>query len=141
LWDVLLAHWRQHPVLGTGYRTIELLSGVGGFSAHDIFIWVLTELGLVGIFFFAGFLVMVAVVGRLSIFLAGALSVLVIELTESTLYGWGGPAALTFWLVLLAYPALARFKTRGGSPKSLRREQPASARRQRFSRANETRSQ
>jgi O-antigen ligase len=119
LWDVLLAHWRDRPIFGTGYRTIEVLSGMGGYSAHDIFLWMLTELGLVGLVMFLGFLVTMAITGKLNVFLGSALCVLVVELTESTLFGWGGPAALTFWLVLLAYPAFARSVAVEDQPQAL----------------------
>jgi len=53
-------------------------------------------------------LVAIAMRGKLSGFVGVAVCVMVAELTESTLYGWGGPAAITFWLVLLAYPAYRR---------------------------------
>jgi len=108
LWGVILEHWASSPIIGTGYRTIEILPGTGGFSSHNIFVWLLTELGIVGLALFATVLVAIAVRGKLSGFVGVAVCVMVAELTESTLYGWGGPAAITFWLVLLAYPAYRR---------------------------------
>ena len=116
IYGELLDRWGLNPLLGTGYRTTEELSAVGsqtGLAGHNIYLSVLAETGLIGA---VVFLLLLAFIFRAGTgqaatrAIAGAaVAVAVVELTESSIYGWGGPTALMAWLVLLGYSASARF--------------------------------
>ena len=105
LWVRVLHLWADHPAFGIGYRTLELTPGTVGFAAHNVFLEILVESGLLGLAFLLMMLVGLMWWGGRSPLLGVVVTVLAIELTESTLFGWGGPTALTFWLVLMAHGA------------------------------------
>ncbi|MDQ0374231.1 O-antigen ligase family protein [Cellulomonas humilata] len=100
LWRTLLELWAQHPVVGIGYRTTEL---VAGMSAHNILLATLVETGVIGLLALLAVMVGALWSGRRSPLLGAVVCVLVAEQSESTLFGWAGPTALTAWLVLIAH--------------------------------------
>lgn len=110
IYGEVLSRWSHMPWFGTGYRTTELLTG--GFSGHNVYLSVLAETGILGAAVFAALLFFILRAGPRSgrqKWLVGAVvTVLTIELTESTLFGWGGPNAMLAWLTLLAFAALGR---------------------------------
>ena len=73
----------------------------------------LTETGLLGALLFACLMIAVLVASRgrkaSRPLLVVAVTVAAVELTESSMYGWGGPTALTEWLMVLAFAASGRF--------------------------------
>jgi len=105
LWTRLLDLWANHPVLGIGYRTLQLTPEAAGLAAHNVFLGLLVETGLLGLAFMLTALAGFMWSGRRSPLLGVVVTVLVIEQTESTMFGWAGPTALTFWLVLAAHSA------------------------------------
>lgn len=109
IYEAMLRNWAHSPILGTGFRTTELIPGNNGLAGHDIFLSVLSETGVVGILAFLLTLVAVVVCGRRNTLAGAAATVVGIELTESSIYGWGGPTATLAWLVLIGYAALGRF--------------------------------
>jgi O-antigen ligase len=73
-------------------------------QAHNVYLSVLVELGAVGFLVFGCLLLSILVAGRWSHpLLAAAACALVLELTESAMFGFGGPSALLTWLVLLGF--------------------------------------
>lgn len=102
----LIQQFSTSPVIGTGYRTSELTSGVAG---HNVYLSVLAETGMIGAMIFAALMLAVIVAsraGRAHRPLVGAVvTVAVMELTESSIFGFGGPTALTAWLVVFAFAA------------------------------------
>jgi O-antigen ligase len=106
VWKALGSAARERPVLGWGFGTTQLLPGTQGLSAHNILLLVAVELGLAGLLAFGALLVtaMRQARWRLAPGLTGAaLAVLLVEMTESSLLGAGGPTATFFWLVVLAW--------------------------------------
>lgn len=103
----LLDRYQLSPWLGTGYRTSELADG--GLAGHNAYLSVLTETGIVGAAVFAAFIICVLVASRNGHahrpLLGVAVTVAVMELTESSVFGFGGPTALTAWLCVLAFAA------------------------------------
>lgn len=108
IYAAMIRNWLTSPVLGTGFRTTSLLPGTAGLAGHNIFLSVLTETGIVGFIAFLSILIMIFVQGRGGALAGAAVTVLGIEMTESSIYGWGGPTALTSWLVMLSYAAVYR---------------------------------
>lgn len=109
IWQRLLGVWAEHPLVGIGYRTVEVLPGSGGQTAHNVYLSVLVETGIVGALLFVALLVVVAITGfrrsrpeHRALFGVTA-TVLVIELTQASLFGFGGPTALLCWLAILAF--------------------------------------
>ncbi|MET1155135.1 O-antigen ligase family protein [Arthrobacter sp.] len=110
----MLSLFSHSPFTGTGYRSTEALSpGASGLTGHNIYLTILTETGLFGALFFAGLSIAVLAasgagkVGRP--LLVVVVTIAAVELTESSIYGWGGPTALTAWLMILAFAASGRF--------------------------------
>jgi O-antigen ligase len=112
IYEELLGRWRHMPWFGTGYRTSELLTGPNRLTGHNTYVSVLTETGIVGAAVFAVLLVLILRAGRpLRVhrtLLGAVVTILVIEITESFLFGWGSPIPLFEWLSLLAFAALGR---------------------------------
>lgn len=114
IWLHLLAVWAGHPLVGIGYRTVENLPGSQDLNAHNIFLSVLVEFGLLGMVVWLGLLAglfALAIRGssRQDRMLLGAgVTALVIELTEASLFGLAGPTAILSWLVLLGMAAVGR---------------------------------
>jgi O-antigen ligase len=111
IYEEILQRWQQDPMFGTGYRTIETYSR-DGHSGHNTYLSVLAETGIVGAIVLACLIVCVVIAGTTrgsDKTLAGAVvAVAVMELTESSVFGWGGPTALISWLLFLGYAALGR---------------------------------
>jgi O-antigen ligase len=111
IWVALVRVWQDHPVLGIGYRTVELLPSSDGFTAHNIYLSILVELGVVGLLIFLAVFAILLVVGlrgagRIDRALAGAVvAVLVGELTESSVFGFGGPTAILSWSIIVGFAA------------------------------------
>jgi O-antigen ligase len=109
IYRAMLDRWPQHPVFGSGYRTgvldVHLSPTVTlPLQAHNVYLSVLVELGAVGFLVFGCLLLSILVAGRWSHpLLAAAACALVLELTESAMFGFGGPSALLTWLVLLGF--------------------------------------
>jgi O-antigen ligase len=103
----LIVQWQDSPVLGTGYRSAEVqLAHNVSAAGHNTYLSLLVELGVVGFAVFAGLLVVTFLAAKRDELLIGAVvAVLAIELTESTLFGFGGPTALFSWLILFGYAA------------------------------------
>ena len=106
IYESMVGNWLTSPFLGTGFRTTELLPGTNGLAGHNIFLSVLTETGIIGLLAFLAVLAAVVFSGRQGTMAGAAAAVIVVELTESSIYGWGGPTALVSWLVLLSFAAL-----------------------------------
>lgn len=108
----ILGRWAQSPWLGTGYRTTELLTGAKRLTGHDVYLSVLAETGLLGAVAFLTLTVLIVSSGPSQMerraLLAAVVSVLAIELTESSLFGWGSAVTLFEWQTLIAFVALGR---------------------------------
>jgi O-antigen ligase len=108
--EILLGEWVMSPVLGIGYRAST--TATDGLEAHNIYLTVLVETGIVGavVFVVIGVSAIVAGprLGRSAIAIGGLVAVAVSETTESSLFGWGAPSAVIAWLVVLSYAALGR---------------------------------
>lgn len=106
IYQLALTHWQQSPLLGTGFGTSE---GTVGLAAHNIFLTALLETGAVGATLFVVAIVSLwrtrPAVGGAATLSGAIVAVLFVELTESTLFGLGGPTALLSWIVLLAASA------------------------------------
>jgi O-antigen ligase len=109
LYATVIGHWLEHPVLGIGYRTTQALQGTQGFEAHNIYLSVLGETGIIGFIAFIGLLLSVFFAGRSNSLVIGAVTVVVNEFSESSIFGWGSPTALFAWIALLGFAALGRF--------------------------------
>jgi O-antigen ligase len=126
IWLNLFEYWRQRPFLGFGYRTVELLPNSDGFTAHNIYLSALVELGAVGLCaLLALFAILVfsglRAVDRTDRMLVGvALTILASELTEASLFGFGGPVAPLSWSVLVAIAALGKFGAKQGFTRRLK---------------------
>jgi O-antigen ligase len=109
IYHAMLDRWPQHPVFGSGYRTgvlqVQLSPTVTlPLQAHNVYLSVLVELGAVGLLVFGCLLLSILLAGRWSHpLLAAAVCALVLELTESAMFGFGGPSALLTWMVLLGF--------------------------------------
>ena len=112
IYSELLMRWWHMPWFGTGYRTTELLTGPHRLTGHDTYLSVLTETGIVGAAVFIVLLVLLLRAGpplRTNRVLLGAVvTVLMVEVTESFLFGWGSPIPMFEWLTLLAFVAVGR---------------------------------
>jgi putative inorganic carbon (HCO3(-)) transporter len=111
----LLERWTQSPVLGIGYRLADTANQFE-LPAHNILLAMLVETGLVGLAAFVALLVMLLRSGRAGPWLGVVVGILVIEQTESSLFGWGGPTAVAFWLVLIAHAAHRAAAARDAAP-------------------------
>ncbi|MFC7486535.1 O-antigen ligase family protein [Knoellia sp. CPCC 206453] len=105
LWLSLIGVWRDNWLLGTGYRTTELFTGESGFAAHNVFLQFLVETGPVGVGLVATIFILAwrnrAREGATAPLAAGVVCVGLIELTESSLTGFGNSVALIGWMVVL----------------------------------------
>ncbi|MET4583955.1 O-antigen ligase [Conyzicola nivalis] len=125
LYATVLNHWLEHPVAGIGFRTTQTIDGTSGLEAHNIFLSVLLETGALGLIGFLFLLGSIFYVGRANPLAGAAVTVVVMELTESSLFGWGAPTALFSWIVLLAYAKLGQFSAEPPiRPLTLRRVAP-----------------
>lgn len=113
IWSTLLHRWREQPLLGTGFRTVEELNEQTGYTAHNIYLSFLVELGVVGLVVFLGVVLLVLTAGtrrgdRAALLLAPPVTVLAVELTEASIHGFGNATALTSWVALLAFAGAGR---------------------------------
>lgn len=108
IYKELLVAVKDNPLGGTGYRTTELNKTLDGSAGHNIYLSTFAEVGLVGGLLFLGVLA-VPVVRALSEYrfrlgapeATGALMVVLGEVFESSILGWGSPTTLFAWLLLL----------------------------------------
>ncbi|WP_345801888.1 O-antigen ligase family protein [Microbacterium sp. AZCO] len=105
LYGEALELWAQSPLVGIGYRTLELTADTRGFSAHNLPLAVLVETGILGFLAFAALIAMIFWRGGIGPWLGLAITVLVIEQTESSMLGWAGPTAFAFWFALFVHGA------------------------------------
>ncbi len=112
IYSELVTRWWHMPWFGTGYRTTELLTGPHRLTGHDTYLSVLTETGIVGAVVFIVLLVLILQAGpalKTNRALLGAVvTVLMVEVTESFLFGWGSPIPIFEWLTLLGFAAEGR---------------------------------
>ena len=120
LWGRLLD---EATVFGAGLYTttpdvsIEEVNASGGLiiqdlAPHNIFLQVLVEIGVIGLGIFVCFL-LVVMRSRMKVppyetLLGIVLAIFVYELTESSLFGFGGPFALVAWLCILMLASASR---------------------------------
>ncbi|GFK17741.1 hypothetical protein KbCgl_03130 [Corynebacterium glutamicum] len=82
---------------------------MGGVTGHNVYLVALADVGILGfgaIIFLIAFIIKAAKGSGENKFLFGVfLTVGVIELTESSIFGFGGPTALTVWLIALMLAA------------------------------------
>lgn len=98
--------WLRQPWLGIGYRSPQAEIGGKPFEAHNVYLSVLTELGVLGATVFVAFLLAMLLSSAPRVALLGAAgAVLTVELAESSLFGLAGPTALFSWLVLFGWAA------------------------------------
>ncbi len=100
-----LRRFAAHPILGTGFNTGPEFNA-DRLQAHNIVLTVATDLGLLGLIPFLIGLVALAVAARPfvpgNLLLGGAVAVLLNDMAESSLFGWGNSTALMSWLILIA---------------------------------------
>ena len=117
-----LLWWLERPWLGIGYRTPRFNANGVLFEAHNVYLSVLVELGVVGAVVFAALLVgLFRSAARRNALIAAAATALAVEVTESSIFGLAGPAALTSWLVLFAWAATGPADVAGADFAGLRR--------------------
>lgn len=109
IYENLFEYFAHSPQLGIGYRTIEIRTQ--GLAAHNVYLSVLVELGLVGAgaFLFLIACLLSAARSRTNPLLGAAVVIAVVEFTESSIFGFGGQTALASWITLLAFAANGRF--------------------------------
>lgn len=116
IYAVLISQWRESPWFGTGYRSAEVDLGSKVATAHNVYLTILVELGVVGLIVFLWFVLRLLLAGsRQSPLFGAAVAVLVVELTESSLFGFGGPTALTAWLIMIGYASTGRYLRRSST--------------------------
>ncbi len=97
--------WLDVPVLGTGFRSTP--SVIGGMETHNLFLQALLETGILGAAAFCGMLAAVYLKIRSGsanlILLAAVVTIAILELSESSMFGWGGPTALFFWITVFGF--------------------------------------
>lgn len=106
IYRAYFARWTEQPWLGGGYRTTQVQVFGQLFEAHNIYISVLVEMGVVGELAFIVLLVcMFRSASRHTALIAAAVTVLVADFTASTLFGFGNATAIMGWVVLFAWAA------------------------------------
>ncbi len=100
-----LRRFAAHPILGSGFNTGPEFNA-DRLQAHNIVLTVATDLGVLGLVPFLVGLVALAVAARPlargNLLLGGAVAVLLNDMAESSLFGWGNSTALLSWLILVA---------------------------------------
>lgn len=105
VYKTAVVEWRGSPLLGTGYRTAELV--LDGVETHNLALQVLLETGLFGLGAFGGAITAVGLRLRAAlrphgVVVACVAAVATLEMSESSMFGWGAPAALLFWSIVFA---------------------------------------
>lgn len=104
IYRAYLAQWVHQPWLGSGYRTTQVWISGQLFEAHNIYLSVLVETGVLGALAFLAFLVfMFRSAARQVRLIGAAVTVLVADLTASTLFGFGNATSIMGWIVLFAW--------------------------------------
>lgn len=116
IYSEMIERWQMSPLLGTGYRTTETFAA-GGFAGHNIYLSTLTETGIVGALALLALIAVIVVIrvkgSRAEGLLVGAVvAIAVTEMTESSVFGWGGVMALVSWILILGYAAAGRVQSR-----------------------------
>jgi O-antigen ligase len=121
IYRILGRAWLEQPWGGWGYGTTQHLGSTQGLSAHNIFLLVLVELGVVGLGLFLWCLGSIARTGRIhaapGLAVAGV-TVVLMELTESSILGFGGPNSLLAWVILFGWAAEGLASRRGRGPET-----------------------
>lgn len=110
IYNALFARFQESPITGAGYRSAEELDS-RGLAGHNIYLSTLTEVGLLGVTVFAVLILCLIAASRSRAgrpLIGVAVAIAVVELTESSIHGWGGPTALPAWLLILAFAAYGR---------------------------------
>lgn len=114
IYEYLLGVWRASPWFGIGYRSTEQLGILDGVEAHNIYLSTLVETGLVGFVPFLVLIICILAAGRANgqpTLFVPVFAILVVEMTESSLFGFGGPTALAFWLLFALHAANGTART------------------------------
>ncbi|WP_168429464.1 MULTISPECIES: O-antigen ligase family protein [unclassified Microbacterium] len=110
IYENVLELFATAPYFGIGYRTTELVAD--GLAAHNVYLSILVELGLVGAGTFLLLIISVVAAsirrGATNELIIPVVAIAVVELTESSVFGFGGPSALSAWIVILAFAANGR---------------------------------
>lgn len=116
LWQETAERTTDHPVLGHGYRSSEIV--LDGLTTHDLPLTIALELGIVGLLLVGWLAWALAAAARAggradAVLVASAATLVVQELLESTLHAPSGPVALLQLVLLyaLAAPSVAARST------------------------------
>lgn len=115
-WSHALDLWSDHPLTGVGFRVGDVafkqashLTAFGGSQAHNSYIQVLLEVGVLGFVPFAAMLLtLIRTVSKVEPtgigigYIAVVIVGLMAALTESYLFGIGQAACWVFWLIAAA---------------------------------------
>ena len=97
--------WLEKPIFGNGYRSAPDV--IGGAQTHNLPLQVLLETGLLGAGAFVGIVIALGVRARPgpvnAALGASMVVILIVELASSSALGWGGPTALYFWTLIVAF--------------------------------------
>lgn len=111
IWREAVARLSENPVYGTGYRTYQTLPLGNGLTAHNLYLDLGVELGILGTVL--GVLMLSSAVragyrGYARLLLPVPVVVCINELFETSLTGLGSPTALTAWTLLAITIAYTR---------------------------------
>jgi O-antigen ligase len=119
IYGTIIHAWSKRPILGTGYRTTPEITG--GLQAHNVYLSMLTETGIIGALCFVLWVVLIVLGGargpRTALTFGAVVAVAVSEITESSLFGFGAPTALLAWVAIMAYASLGKFDAPRPAPK------------------------
>lgn len=93
----------ENLAFGHGFRTTKLLPEFNGMEAHNSYLGILLELGLVGIILLGWFIFQMFKSGGPSILIGIPIFFILKEASDSMFLGSGGPIALIYWICLFAY--------------------------------------
>lgn len=112
-WRFFVGEVNKRPFTGSGFGTAQILGAPHALSTHNIFLLVWVELGLLGLALFSLAVTTLARAGRArgNIALAACgLSIMVVELFDSSLLSFGAPTTTIAWMVLMAWATLGTLR-------------------------------
>lgn len=126
IYSELIGRFTKYPILGSGFQTTPLYNAIG-MQGHNLFLQMLAETGVIGFLAMTAFLIAVAWAGRAirhrPALLGAYLTVLVYQLTETTVFGWLSPTCILSWLIMFGLAAEAgTAATSDGEPASITTE-------------------